>query len=734
MFFRASTLKHQARTTFTRQHDQSDCGMACLLSLLRYYGGNSSFERIRELSGTDRQGTSLLGLYQAANVLGFKAEGCEADMESLKKHGNPVILHILDEQSTQHFVICYEYANGYFLIGNPAKGIELWTPEQVLKHWVSKVCLTLKPSANFERKDDVNKQKKQWIKNLIQEDIKRLLASILLGLVLAGLGVIMAVFSQKLIDNILPSKDASKLIVALILLFVIMLIQIGLSVVRQRMLIQQSKDFNNRIVGSFYSKLMFLPKSFFDNRKVGDLTARLNDTRRIQSFIILIIGSAIISLLSVVVYLVVIFIYSWQLALPVLCSLPLYFFIIHRYNSSIIKKQREVMASYAQSESNFISTIQGVSTIKNFNKQHFFSMLNQHIYGIFQDRVYTLGKLNITIGWKSSVVNICFLIMLLSMGSFFVLDEQLTLGRFMAVLTIGSSLLPIIASLAIIAIPYNEAKVAFDRMFEFVSMEAEDTEEDVMDNSPPPLFESLEVKNLCFRFVGRKQLLSNINLKIRKGEIVSIAGESGCGKSTFCQILQKFYNIESGEIIINNNISLSQLSTENWRNMVGVVPQDIFIFNGTVLENICLENPVANAEQVVDFSKQYGFDSHIKELPQGYMTIIGEEGVNLSGGQKQILALARALFKNPQLLVLDEATAAMDRNTEQFVLNLLMKMKDKVTTLFVSHRLHILKTISDKIYLFDKGCIVGKGTHDELCRSNNMYSSYWKDIQKSLIE
>lgn len=298
----------------------------------------------------------------------------------------------------------------------------------------------------------------------------------------------------------------------------------------------------------------------------------------------------------------------------------------------------------------------------------------------------------------------------------------MTLGELMAVLGIAGSLLPSITNLALIAIPINEAKIAFNRMFEFASIQTEkEGETNITDIA------ALEIKNLSFRFAGRSQLLKNINIRISKGEFVAIVGESGSGKSTLGQILQKFYGFENGEIIVNETLNFKELKLENWRSLIGVIPQEIKIFNGNVLDNILLGSE-DTLENVVKFCQEFGFEKFIADFPQGYATILGEEGINLSGGQKQIIAFARALYKKPQFLILDEATAAMDRNTENFTMQLLSKLKDEVSILFISHRLHTLKNNADRIYVLENGVITCEGNHEKLIETSNFYSEFWNEM------
>ena len=704
------------RKTFVQQRDQTDCGVACLLSLIRYYSGGHSLEKLRELSGTNIEGTSLLGLYQAANQTGFTAEGCEAHIPALIEHGQPVILHVVQEKYLNHYVVCYGYAEGKFIVGDPAKGITRYTSEELKKIWQSKTCLTLTPNETFVKAETQKSDKRKWFVALLKEDKELLAFSILLGLGIALLGMAMAIFSQKLIDDILPSKNLQKLIAGIVLLAFLLLVRTGLDAIRNLFLIRQTRDFNNRITDKFYSSLLALPKLFFDTRKTGELVARLNDAQRVITSIV---GSTVIDALTAVVSFVFLFFYSWQTGLIALISLPFYFLLVYAFNKRIISAQREVMQGYALSESNYVTTMQGIATIKNNNRILFFRKLNQLIYGNFQERVVKLGKINVRLSALSGVFSILFLIGILSYTSFMVFYGQMKLGELMAILGISGSLLPAVAGLALITIPINEAKVAFNRMYEFAALKPENE-----GNISNINFQSLEINRLSFRFAGQKQLLKNISLTVKKGECVAIVGESGCGKSTFVQVLQKFYPFESGSAVINGNIGLSEIKTEDWRTIIGVIPQEITVFTGNVIDNILLGED-DKPENIEKFIADYGFMPFIQSLPQGFATILGEEGINLSGGQKQLLALMRALYRKPQLLILDEFTSGMDRETERFALDLIHRLKAEIGILFVSHRLYSLKNIADCIYIFDKGTVSHYGTHAQLLTTSNFYSEYW---------
>lgn len=719
--------------THTMQLDRSDCGVACLLSIIKFYGGNYSLEKVRELSGTTAQGTTMLGLQRAANDLGLDANGFKAEIEALKEHGEPVILQIKAEYNSDHYVVCYSYNNdkssslsqagqeGKFVIGDPAKGICYFSENELNELWVSKNCLILSPNQNFVTINEISKSQKTYFISLLRKDYKILAFTIVLGVFIAGLGMAMSIFSQKLIDDILPSHNISKLITGIILLAILLLARVGFLMLREFFLLEQSKDFNNRINNQFYSSLLYLPKSFFDTRKIGELIARLNDTGRIQNVIKLLASSLVIDILISVVSIVILLLYSWQIAIISLVSLPFYFYIIYRSNAKIIIAQQQVMQNYALNESHYISSMQGISTIKNHNSQLKFSNYSAEFFSNYQEKIFALGKINIQLSWQSGLSSVFFLIGILIYTSIAVFNGKMKLGELMAVLGISGTLLPSIANLALISIPINEAKIAFKRMFEFTSIEKEKEEGLHIDT-----LQRIQIENLSFRFAGRTELFSNINIEISKGKLSAIVGESGSGKSTLGQILQRFYKFEKGKIMINDQYNLSEIELKNYRDLIGVIPQEITIFNGNVIDNILI-GAVAPIEEVIHFIKEYGFESYFNQLPQGLATLLGEEGINLSGGQKQIIALARALFKKPQLLILDEATSAMDRNTEYFTVSLLQKIKADCAIFFISHRLNMLKNIADTIYIIENKTVSVSGGHLELMKTENFYSDYWHE-------
>lgn len=712
--------------SFVHQHDMTDCGAACLLSLVKYYGGDSSILHLREISGTSNTGTTLLGMYQAAQAMGLDAQGAEANgIPDLIEHGKPCILSVIIDKVLSHYVVCYGYEGGKFIISDPAKGVIEMTEDELSSIWTKK-CLLLEPNDKFEKKESISSRKKAWALNLVREDFGILGSSIAIGVVIAVLGMVMAVFSQRLVDDVLPSGDKTKLIAGLILVLVLLLAKVFVNALRSKLLITQSKDFNNRIIRFFFNKLLHLPKSFFDTRKTGDMVARLNDTRRIQTVINTIVGDTVINILVMMVSLVFLFIYSWKVALIAIVFMPLFYWIIARNNKKIGLQQRDVMSAYATTESGFINTIGGIPEIKNFSKQDAFLKNNEYLYSAFQEKNFTLGKTGINIGIAAGVCSTVIQLGLIALCSVFVINGDMTTGVLMAVISITGTLFSTIASLALVMIPVNEARVAFDRMYEIV--DAKDDEEtfseEHIDNAPAGL---LELNGIAFRFVGRKRILENVSFACAKGTVTSIVGESGCGKSTLCQILQRFYTPEEGFIALDGK-NINDIPINQWRSMISIVPQEIFIYNGTVLENICFGEIPKDLNEVIAFLRKYGFDAFINEMPNGLATLVGEEGINLSGGQKQLIAFARALYRPGKIFILDEMTAAMDRRTEKHICKILSELKRDHIIVFVTHRLETAKLLSDQIVVMENGHITALGTHEELMNTDNFYSEYWKAI------
>jgi len=706
------------------QHDEKDCGVACLKSIIRYYGSDISLEKLRRESGTNNKGTSLLGLYQSAMQNNFNAEGLQGDIKELKKLKRPVILHVNLEGNFEHYMVCFQFSKDKFTIGDPAHGVKRYTEKELENIWQSGYLLDAAPNSDYKETGLISDKSYQWLKENLIDDQPLFVSAIFLGLILAFLGLATAVFTQQLLDDILPKKDFNLLIKAICSWGVLLLLNNLFSYIRELLMTRQAFQFNQRVITYFLSKLLFLPKTFFDSKKQGDMVARMNDSQRIQSAVQYVFGQATIDALLLLVSFGFLFYYNKETALFGLAIIPLLILLLLIYLQPIKEKQKSVMHQHAINESNYIETINGIHTIKTHQKEEYFHSKTQQTYNRYQKSIYSFKTLALRFDLSNDTINTICLLVTIAFGSFLYMEQKIQLGELLASLTIVGILIQSVEKLVLANINIQGAKVALERMFEFTEEEKETVPKEKYTDLK---FKQLDVNGLNFSYPGQSALLEDISFSIQQGSITSILGENGCGKSSLLQILLKFYSNYSGSITINGS-ELTTISTVTWRNIIGVVPQQIKIFNGSILDNICMENGAEQEDQIIDFCKELQLDLFFAKLHHSYHTLVGEEGINLSGGEKQIVAIARALYRNPQILILDEATSAMDRNTENFVLNLLKSFKGKITILFITHRLHILKSFDGNILVMENGKIKANGNHEQLLSGNNLYSNYWKDL------
>lgn len=684
-----------------RQLDQADCGIACLSTVVRFYGGDASLEALRDLCGATKSGTSLLGLKKAAEELGFDADGYELEgMDNLAMVKHPAILLTTLENGAHHYVVFFEFRNGKIKVGDPGQGIVQYARDAFGSVWRNGIFLQLTPNSEFAFKCKTERDFR-LVRKLLRPDFTLLLTSFVLGIGIAGVGFSTAIFSQRLIDDILPSENKMKLALSLILVMALLCARAGVSYLRGLLMVSQSKTFNNSLVDYFYRRLIRLPKSFFDSRKTGDFVARIGDTSRIQAAVSVITGSALIDVVVILFSCLFTTFYSGTISALIAIVTPCYLILISRRVKSIVRGQNEVMSSHAFCESHFIDTIQCVTVIKSFNRQLFFDRLNRKIFGSFQDQNFKLNKMVIKFGTWVEIVGVIFTVSMFGLCSAMVLARKLQMGEMVALLAVAGNILPSINNLVAANVQWQEAKIAFARMAELTNNKPEWIEDDEESERQHFEWHSLKALGVSFSFPGRSKLLKGISFELKRKEMIAFFGESGSGKSSIFQILQRFYSPQAGEIQVNGN-DWNQIPTSSWRSSMGYVPQEIKMLNGTILYNICLDDSEHDLQRVITLSNRLGLNTFFDSFPQQYLTTVGEEGITLSGGQKQLVALLRALYNSPQLLLLDEATAAMDAELEDFILTKMQELKMEMGIIMITHRMEVAKRC-DKIFALRDG-------------------------------
>jgi ATP-binding cassette subfamily B protein len=653
---------------------------------LRFYGGDANLEYLKEISGTNSKGTTFLGLIQASEKIGLFSEAYEASIEDIKKIKEPFILHV-EQNGFLHYLTCFDYdPKKGFTIADPAIGLLTYSEEELLNIWKSGYILIVKKEYDKEPLTTLKRGYFKWVLDMMKKDTSYYISAVFLGVVIALLNMTTLVFTEKLIDVVLPSRSLALLFKTLSIWFALLLITIALNYMRSMVLIQQAYNFNVRIFRFFFKRLLKMPKVFFDSKKQGDMIARMNDTERIQRNIKTIIADSFIQVFVVLIAVVFLFYYSSDVALIVLASFLILYLCTWLFNIKIKKLQHKMFSDYAQTESNYIDTISGIETIKVFNKESFYFKKNFIQYKSFQNSILKLVKYDINQGTLIEVSSTIISASGIAYAVLLVFNRVIEVGDLIAIISLIFMIIGGVKGIVQLNFEIFESKIAIERMFDFVQRSNDIEGNAAMSNLQEVKdIHTISINDLSFSYPGQDFLITRANLTLGKGQITFLKGQSGSGKSTLSQLLLKFYNQNSGTISINNKYELQSIDTKHWRNQIAYVPQSIKIFNDSILYNIAL-NDKQPEDEIIDFCKDYlQVDDMFTKFKDSYWTILGEEGVTPSGGEKQIIAIARALITEPKVLILDEATASMDKGTQNIILELLNTIKKDMIILFITH-------------------------------------------------
>lgn len=710
----------QTKRTIIKQHDVTDCGAACLASIAIHYGLDMPIARIRQYASTDKKGTNVLGLIEAATRLGFSAKGVKADYDNLFSIPLPVIAHVI-QNNLPHYVVLYSIHSDYIEVMDPAYGeMQKLTHNEFRQKWTG-VLLMLLPGDDFTAGTERISLEKRFLYLLLPH--KSILIQVLIGAVFYTiLGLSSSIFLQKIVDNVLPEGNTNLLNLMGTVMIIIILLQIFINYAKTLLTIKTGQQIDARLILGYYKHLLKLPQQFFDTMRVGEIISRMNDAVKIRAFINDVLIGFAVNIFILIFSFALMFTYYWKLALIMLIVIPLYAIIYYFSNKLNRSTQRKLMEKSADLENQLVESVNSVSTIKRFGLENFSNLKTEIRFVELLKTVYTSGTNSLLIGNASSFVSSIFSVILLWAGASFVLQNLITPGELLSFYAIiGYFTGPVIGLIGMNKV-FQDARIAADRLFEIMDLEREKTENRT--EFTPDMIGDIEFKHVNFRYGTRVTVFEDFNIKIEKGKITAIVGESGSGKTTLLSLLQNIYPLQSGNIMIGE-FDINYLTNESLRKLVGVVPQDVHLFAGNVIDNIAVGEMEPDMKRIVKICGQLNILDFIENLPQGFQTYLGENATTLSGGQRQRLAIARALYREPEILILDEATSSLDSTSEEYIHNAVSILREKgKTIILIAHRLSTVIN-ADKIVVLNKGEMIEEGTHKSLLKHNGAYKEMW---------
>jgi len=712
-----------------------DCGATCLRIIAKNYGRSISQTKLKQLTETTREGASLSNIANAAEKIGFRTLGVKVTFKKFEKEAPlPCIVH----WKQYHFVVVYKVKNGKVYISDPAHGLITYSKEEFIKNWISNnadentedgIVLLLEPTPKLNQTDEddnleANKGFSFLFKYLFR--YKKFLVQLVIGL-LAGslLQLIFPFLTQSIVDVGIQNQDINFIYLILAAQLFLFVGRASIELIRGWILLHLSTRINISLISDFFIKLMNLPIAFFDSKMTGDIMQRINDHQRIENLLTTTSLNVLFSMFNLVIFGGVLAWYSTQIFVIFLIGSVLYFVWVMLF----LKKRKDLdykrFSQMSGEQSKVMELINGMQEIKLFNAELHKRWGWEYVQAkLFKIEVKSLA-LNQTQTMGSNFINEIKNILITVFSAKLVIDGEITLGMMLSISYIIGQLNSPIQQLIGFIHSAQDAKIALERLSEIHNRE---DEENVADEKihDVPRNEDLVLKDVHFRYIGsQEEVIKGLDLTIPVNKITAIVGASGSGKTTLMKMLLKFYEPNSGEINLGNN-HLSNISHSAWREQCGVVMQDGYIFNDTIANNIAIGQDVIDKERLKKAVEIANIKDYIDALPLGYNTKIGMEGVGMSGGQKQRLFIARAVYKNPNFIFFDEATSSLDANNEKIIMENLNQFFKERTAVVIAHRLSTVKN-ADQIVVLEKGKIIERGTHKELITLKGNYYNLVKN-------
>jgi ATP-binding cassette subfamily B protein len=716
---------------FYHQHDAKDCGPTCLRMIAARYGRTFSLEGLREKSQISRDGVSMLGISEAAEQIGFRSTGVMVSFDELLEAPLPCIVH----WNQQHFVVVYDIKTkkgvDTVCVADPAAGKLEYTREEFCRCWLSTrsggedvgVALLLEPSPDFYEQEDEKVSRKgfSFLFSYLRP-YKKLVVQLFLGLLFGSLlQLILPFLTQSIVDFGISAQNIEYIYLVLIAQLVLIFSSSAVGFIRGWILLHLGTRINIALISDFLIKLMRLPMGYFDTKMVGDILQRINDHTRIQNYLTNSSLSILFSFFNIIIFSLVLLVYNMSIFAIFFVGSALYFGWVSLFMRRRAELDHKNFAQHSANQSNVIQLVTGMQEIKlNACEQQ-----KRWEWERIQAKLFRLSVRGMALAqYQDSgavLINQTKNIIITALVAKLVIDGKMTLGMMLAVQYIIGQLNSPIDQLITFSRETQDAKLSLERLSEVHDKEDEESK-DAARIREIPINKNLTLRQVTFGYdttsVG-EPILKNISLTIPAGKQTAIVGTSGSGKTTLVKLLLEFYLLQKGDILLGEN-NLKNYSMREWRKKCGVVMQDGFIFSDTIAWNIAPGAEVIDKERLLNAVVTANIREFVESLPLSYNTKIGNEGHTLSQGQKQRILIARAVYKDPEFVFLDEATNALDTNNERVIMDNLQHFFKGRTSVVVAHRLSTVKN-ADQIVVLEKGEIVEIGTHQELTKLEGAY-------------
>lgn len=706
------------------QRDETDCGPACVLTVAKQYKSNFSVAKLRDVMGTDKNGTNIVGILKGLEYSGFDSKAVKVEDRKIDNSVSfPLIAHIQTKENLLHYVVVHNVTKKSIIISDPAIGIKKYTHEKFSEIWTG-ILILIDPKKNFEKRNENDNSLMRFF--YVLKNQKSLLWNIFLtSMLYTFLGIISSFYFKFLVDYVLKDKLVTTLNILIIGVIMLEIIKIFLSIFRGFLLMFLGQRIDVSILFGYYNHMIRLPMKFFSSRKAGEIISRFSDADNINDTVAETVLSLMLDVIMSVVGGIIVYFQNQYLFFISVVLLLLYTIIVFSFKGILKKVNREVLENNSQMTSLVIQSINGMETIKTYNLEKRIQDETEFKYLKVLKSSLKRTKIGIFLGTLSEIVELLGSMAIIWVGSMQVINGKLTLGEMMVFNTLLGYFTEPVKNLIGLQPTIQTAMVSADRLGEVIDLDIEQKDERIIPNN---LKGDIEIKNLDFRYGTREQILKNINIKIKKGEKIALVGESGSGKTTLAKLFLKFFDFEKGEININD-FNIKDIDITFLREKISYISQDIFLFNNTIKENLIL-NETIKMEEVIEMAKKINAYDFINQLPQRFNYVIEENGANLSMGQKQRLSILRALLKKPDILIMDEATSNLDTITENIIQNTLNNLDMEMTIIIIAHRLSTIR-MCDRIYVLDKGEIIESGTHEELVNMKGKYYKLLKEQERS---